>query len=111
MFKVEQLKRKCRVHLAGELTIYKAADLRAKLLEVMADPRELEINLGKVTEIDTAGAQLLMLTKKERARHGRAVSLSQHSAAVLDAFELLGLVNYFNDPVVLPRDPGALHGT
>lgn len=110
MLRVEQLKRKCRAHIDGEMTIYNAAALREKLLEAIADPRELEINLSAVTEIDTAGAQLLVLVKKERARHGKAVTLTGHSACVLDGFELLGLVGYFNDPVVLTRAQGEKHG-
>ena len=110
MFKVERLKRKCRAHIDGELTIYHAAALRDQLLEVLDDPRELELNLAGVTELDTAGAQLLMTMKKERAGHGRSLTLTNHSACVLDAFELLGLVGYFNDPVVLTRDQGEKHG-
>lgn len=110
MFRTEKLKRKCRAHLDGELTIYTAAALKEKLQEVLDEPRELEIDLASVTEIDTAGAQLLMFVKRERARHGRAVTLSNHSGCVLDAFDLLGLVGYFNDPVVLTREQGEKHG-
>jgi len=110
MFRLEQQKRKCRAHIDGEMTVYTAAALKEKLAEILEEPRDLEINLANVTEIDTAGAQLLMFVKKARASQGRAMTLSHHSSCVLDVFELLGLVSYFNDPVVLTRAQGANHG-
>jgi len=104
MFRTQELKRKCRAFIEGEMTIYNAAALKENLDSLLEDPRELEINLSKVNEIDSAGIQLLLLTKKERARHERETTLTAHSSAVLDALELLGLVPYFGDPVVMPRN-------
>ena len=102
MIKFDKLKRKSRAHISGEMTIYNAAALKEELMPVFGDDqRDLEIKLDGVTEIDSAGAQLLMLVKKECARTNRNLSLSGHSNAVLDTFELMGLATYFGDPVVL----------
>lgn len=106
MLKIENLKKKCRANLSGEMTIYNAAALKQSLDGVLDDPRELELNLSKVNEIDSAGIQLLMLAKKERARHDRMTTLTAHSSAVVDALELLGLMPYFGDPVVMTRNQG-----
>jgi anti-anti-sigma factor len=106
MFKIQELKRKCRAFIESEMTIYTAADLKESLCSVLDDPRELEINLNKVNEIDSAGIQLLMLAKKERAQHDRKTTLTAHSNAVLETLELLGLIPYFGDPVVMSRNKG-----
>ena len=111
MFRLEQLKRKCRAHIDGEITIYNAATLKDQLASVLDDPRQLEIDLANVSEIDSAGVQLLMLAKKHRAGAGHALALTNHSPAVLDVFETMGLVSYFSDPVVLTRTQGDRHGS
>lgn len=102
---------KCLAYIDGEMTIYNAMDLKEKLLPVLGETRELELNLANVTEIDSAGVQLLMLARKERDAHEHALTLTDHSSAVLDVFELMGLVTYFNDPVVLAGGKGAKHGS
>ena len=106
MFKIQELKRKCRVFIEGEMTIYNAEVIKENLDGIIDDPRELEINLSKINEIDSAGIQLLMLTKKERALHDRKTSLAAHSNAVVDVLEIFGLVPYFGDPVVMTRNQG-----
>ena len=106
MFKIDKLKSKCRVHVGGELCIYEASELKKNIMGVLEDPRHLEINLAKVTEMDSSGVQLLMLVKKEREEKGHSFSLSNHSDVVLDVFELLGLEGYFKDPIVLQQSSG-----
>jgi anti-anti-sigma factor len=111
MFRCEKQKSRCRVHIDGEMTIYNAGALKDKLAGVLNDRRPIEIDLANVTEIDSAGIQLLILAKRERARAERDLTLVSHSDAVLDAFELMGLVGYFKDPVVLGREQGVVHGS
>jgi anti-anti-sigma factor len=88
------------------MSIYNAAALKEKFMTVLNDPRELEINLANVTEIDSAGVQLLMLAKRERASRNQPLILTNHSSGVLDVFELMALVGYFNDPIVLAKEKG-----
>ena len=111
MFTVRKQRYKCLARVEGEMTIYNAEALKEKLAPVLADKRPLEINLADVSEIDSAGVQLLMLAKKERAAQEHKLTLTEHSPAVVDVFELMDLVGYFNDPVVLPGRKGAKHGT
>ena len=94
------------MHVGGEMCIYEASELKENLMGVMEDPRHLEINLSKVTEMDSSGVQLLMLVKKEREEKGHSFGLSHHSDVVLDVFELLGLEGYFKDPIVLQQSSG-----
>jgi len=100
----ERHENRLRVHAAGEMTIYSAAELKPALLEAMGQSDEIEIDLSSVSEMDTSGVQLLMLMKREAVAAGKAMTLSGHSPAVLEVFELLGLGGWFGDPQVLPAD-------
>lgn len=111
MFRVKEQKRKYSARIEGDMDIYNAAALKEELMPVLEDARDLEISLADVTEIDTAGVQLLMLAKKVRAAHGHVLTLTEHSSAVLDVFELMDLVSYFSDPIVLSGNMGEKHGS
>lgn len=87
--------------LEGELTIYRAAELKEMMLKVFNDASALEIDLSSVSDIDSAGLQLLMLLKKEASREKRELRLIGHSPAIIDAFDLLNLAGYFGDQVVI----------
>ena len=86
------------LRIDGELTIFRAAELKPVLL---AEPALTEIDLSGVTDLDTAGVQLLMLAKKTALAQGRELRLSGHSPAVLDVFELLNVAAYLGDPMVM----------
>jgi anti-anti-sigma factor len=86
----------------GELTIYRAAELRASLVTALADGGDLELNLSAVTEMDSAGVQLLMAAKKSARASQRDLRLVGHSPAVLEVFETLDLAAHFGDPLLIP---------
>ena len=90
-----------RMALDGELTIYRAADLKLELLAALRQARVLEIDLSGVIELDSAGLQVLMLAKQTAAAEQRELRLVQHSPAVVDVFELLDLVAFFGDAVLI----------
>lgn len=93
-----------RVRAAGDMTIYAAADLKPALLETLTQGDDIEIDLSAVSELDTSGVQLLMLLKREAGAAGKPLTLTRHSPAVLEVFELLGLGGWFGDPQLLPAD-------
>lgn len=96
------------MNIQGELTIYRAAELKQELLAALAEPAGLEIDLSGVTDIDTAGLQLLMLAKKTAQAQQHELRLVAHSPAVIEIFELLNLAAYFGDPLVIaPRNTTA----
>jgi anti-anti-sigma factor len=78
--------------LEGELTIFRAAELKPVLL---GNPRPLAIHLSGVTEIDTAGVQLLMQAKKMALQSQARLSLVACSPAVLDVLDIFNLLTYF----------------
>ena len=91
-----------KLSLEGEMTIYRAEELKQALLEPLQHAVRLEVDLAGVTEIDTVGLQLLMLTKRTAKNLQGELRLVGHSTAVLDVFELLNLAAYFGDPLVIP---------
>lgn len=86
------------LRIDGELTIFRAMELKPALL---AEPPVDEIDLSGVTDLDTAGVQLLMLAKKNALAHQRNVKLVGHSPVVLDVFELLNIAAHFGDHLVM----------
>jgi anti-sigma B factor antagonist len=88
------------LRLNGELTIYRAAEMKPALLEALDRAARLDIDLSDVTEIDTSGVQLLMAAKRRAQALKRELRFIGHSPAVLEVFELLDLAAYFGDPLI-----------
>ena len=93
------------LHIEGDMTIYTAAELKAELMIPMAQPGEREIDLSQVSDMDSAGLQILILAKREAARSGNHLRLTGHSRAVLEVLDMCNLAPYFDDTVWIP------HGT
>ena len=96
---------KYALRLDGELTIYRAAELKLLLIDALQNTNELEIDLSGVTELDTAGTQILMLAKRMAQSMQRELRITGHSAVVLEVLELFNLVPYFGDAVVIQSQP------
>ncbi len=93
------------VPIMDDMTIYNAQSLKETLLGYChADTRELQLDLSAVTEIDSAGLQLLLLLKAEAQKRSFTLRLLRHSEAVIEIFELLKLGMYFGDPIVIPAN-------
>lgn len=86
----------------GELSIYTAADFKANLMAALEQGRIIEIDLAQVSELDTAGLQLLILAKREAEARGLRLELTGHSAAVREVLDLCNMAAHFGDPVVIP---------
>ena len=87
--------------IEDELTIFTAAKQKSALLAFLNADKNLEINLSKIEEMDTAGLQLLILIKREAAQLGKSLSFTMHSKVVLEILELTNLMTAFGDQVVL----------
>ncbi|MCK9282944.1 MAG: STAS domain-containing protein [Rhodocyclaceae bacterium] len=90
-----------RISLLGELTIFTAAAIREQLLAGIAGAEEIEVDLSQVTEIDTAGVQLMVAAKREAGLQRKVLSLTGHTPEVLDTLDLCELSAYFGDPVLI----------
>ena len=81
--------------LTGELTIYRAADVALELVSALERYHDLDIDLSEVSDLDSAGVQLLLQARREASVRGRKLRLSSHSAAVQEVFERLNLAGHF----------------
>ncbi len=86
------------LRIEGEFTIFRAMELKPVLL---ATPLVDEVDLSGVTDLDTAGVQLLMLLKKTALAQQRDIKLVAHSPAVIEVFELLNVVAHFGDHLLM----------
>lgn len=85
----------------GEMTIYHALEIKSQLCGYMKEYSEIELDLAQVTEMDSAGTQLLMLMKCELTKNGKILQVTSHSRAVMTVFELYNLAAYFGDPLLM----------
>ncbi|MBS1191593.1 MAG: hypothetical protein H6R10_3385 [Rhodocyclaceae bacterium] len=83
------------------LTIYNAAGLKDELMAALAPVDRLDLDLSRVEEMDTAGLQLLILTKQEATRHGKAMRIVEHSPAVREVIDFYNMAAHFGDPLVI----------
>jgi anti-anti-sigma factor len=91
-----------RLTIEDDMTIYNAPEQKTRLLMALAKCDELELDLSQISEMDTAGFQLLVLAKREALRAGKALNVTEHSRAVTDLLDLYNMASYFGDPVVIP---------
>lgn len=92
--------------LAGELTIQTAAEEKAGLLAFLdvtgQEHADIELDLSSVTELDTAGVQLLLMARREASAQGRRLRLSATSATVVEVLKIAHLSTDL-EPVNSPR--------
>ncbi|MDO8699342.1 MAG: STAS domain-containing protein [Rhodoferax sp.] len=91
----------CRIALNGEMTIYAALALKDELLAPLAQCETAELDLSGVSEIDSAGLQLLIMAKAEAKAHGKTLVITGHSTVVLDILDLCDLEGFFGDNVLI----------
>ena len=90
-----------RIGIEGELSIFAAAALRQRLLDAIVTDKEVEVDLSQVSEIDSAGIQLMVAAKREAAARNKPLRFIGHSQAVFDIIELYDLSGHFGDPVLI----------
>jgi len=84
------------------MTIYNALAQKTNFMEALQECQELEIDLSHVAEIDTAGFQLLLLTKREAAQQNKKARIVAHSPAVREVLDFFNMAAGFGDPLVIP---------
>lgn len=92
--------------IEDELTIFTAAEQKERLLAFLLMADELELDLSKVEEMDSAGLQLLILLKREAKAAGKHLRFVMHSKVVLEVLELANLIATFGDQVILAQHEG-----
>lgn len=79
-----------RFALSGELDIYNAREATAAMREAVGNP-EAEVDLSQITAVDFVGIQVLLAARHEAETNHGSLRLTEPSAVVSDALELLGV--------------------
>lgn len=95
---IERTGKAARVTLVGELTIYSVAEIKAGLADAMNGTDEVEVDLQGITEMDTAGLQLMLIAKRNP---GKDVRFINHPQSVLRLVDLANLGGVFGDPLFI----------
>lgn len=76
-----------------EMTIYTAEENKKMLGKYLKTKSDFVIDLAKVSEIDSAGLQLLLLAKMECEKRKKSLRIENACEAVVDVFEICNLVD------------------
>jgi anti-sigma B factor antagonist len=86
------------ITLFGDLTLSHAKELHGHLFAALGRHPALEVDLLNVTQIDSAGLQLLILLHREALACGKDLRWLGFSLVVQEAFELLDLAELLGRP-------------
>jgi len=89
------------IWLGGELTIYHATELYRGIKLLAETDTEWDVDVSQVTELDTAGVQVLLVCKRLSTRSGGDFRLVRHSKAVIEVLDAMNLASRFGDPIVM----------
>ena len=90
-----------RIEIKGELSIFTAAVLRQQLLDALDGETDVEVDLSAVSEMDSAGMQLMVAAKREAGVRNKSLRFTGHSPAVFDVLELCDLSGHLGDPLLI----------
>jgi anti-sigma B factor antagonist len=93
-----------RLVIVEDMTIYHSNELKTRLLTALASYSVLELDLSGVSEMDTAGFQLLLMIKKEAARQNKQARIVAHSPVVREVVDFFNMAAQFGDPMLIPRE-------
>lgn len=80
-----------RVRVRGEMSVYRANEIKQLLLDALAQSPTLEADLSEVTEFDSAGLQLLLWAQGLATARQGALQIISPSPAVTEVMALLQL--------------------
>jgi anti-anti-sigma factor len=86
----------CVVRLGGVIDIGLASELKETLIQALDSGREIQIELGGVTEVDVTALQLLWAADQAAHQSGARLGVCEPIPEnVLESLQLAGLENFF----------------
>jgi len=79
--KLKTLKRKgtCRIAVSGEATIYGVGEAMPVFRKALAESQRVEVDLSRVSEMDSAFCQLLLAARRQGEQDGTPVEIVAQS--------------------------------
>lgn len=90
---IEQKDELTHVLVQGELTIYAATELSGLLIDVLNQHTTLHLDLSHVSEVDSAGVQVLFFIQEEARRQEKTVSYCHIPVVLSDLLRLYNLTS------------------
>jgi len=87
------------IALSGELTIFCAMDLYQEHIQKIKFKSKVIFKLSSVSEIDTAGMQIILILFKEIKKQSGEYEVSSISDVISDYVKLFNLENYFSPSI------------
>lgn len=81
------------LRVQGEMTIYRAAELAPACLGRLGEKPTTQVDLSEVTEIDTAGLQLLLMMNRIAVAAGAPLRIVNPSSCVRDVLALCNVTD------------------
>jgi anti-anti-sigma factor len=79
------------LRVQGEMTIYRAGELAKSILAKLKKKPATRLDLSEVTEIDSAGLQILLMANRIASAAGSRLQLVAPSACVVEVLALCNL--------------------
>lgn len=86
------------LRLQGEVTIYRAGELAQQVLTAVRRQRCSRIDLSEVTELDTAGIQILLMARRLASAGEIPLQVVNPSECVRDVLSLCNLAHLVDAP-------------
>jgi len=74
----------------GKLTIYSVHEARDCFLSVFKNYSSAVLDLSSVSDVDTAGFQIILCALRDFKKAGKPVCITENSKAVIDIFNKYG---------------------
>lgn len=91
------------ITIDGELTIFTATELRQQLLDALEIETEIDVDLSKVSEMDSAGIQLIVAAKSEAVLRNKHLHFSAPNSTVTQILALCNLSHLLDEPALIQR--------
>lgn len=88
---IRRRKAKFTMVIEGKATIVEAEQLRDELAKCIETWDRVKLDLGLVSDVDTAGLQVLLSAAATAALEGKPLEISNASDTVVDTCRLMGL--------------------
>jgi anti-anti-sigma factor len=86
--------------IQDEMTIYNVLEHKNKLYPYLKNENGLQIDLSNVSEIDSAGMQLLIFLKYQSQIEKKEITFTEHSESVKEVINIFNFSSFFDIPVI-----------
>jgi anti-sigma B factor antagonist len=84
------------VAISGKMLLAIDSSSRKEIEELLKIDKNINLDLGDVTAIDSTGLGLLLNIKQTQKKRGKELYFTNISEEVYDVIEVTGIIDYFN---------------